>query len=434
MHSSIHHVIAYGQSLSTGWEGWPALSTMPRHHSLMLGHSVRPQSEGTPNWQPVGDGELHPLTATVQDINTGEVLTPEQIAALQPGALALGETVLEAAVNTWCGRMPAANAHLVLASACGSGGCTLEQLSKGADPELFNRLRECAIASKRAAAAVGRDYSVAALLFLQGESNNWALNGGTADRVAYKALLHQFFRDFTADIAEGIAAQQNRPIMLTYQTGGAYASATQSVPQAQLELALEMPDWFLVAPVYPLMDKPTGHLDANSYRWLGAQFGKVMHRVLTLGEDWKPLHPLRAIVDRSSVLIEFHVPVPPLAWGRPYCGLSALDVADRGFTVLDEAGPVSITAVELAGPSGVRITLERPPGADAVLRYADQRHLGRGCLHDSDPDVALNCFECDSTKGQGSDTIFAALAGRPYPLMNWCVAFSIELSSVIRNS
>ena len=24
---AINHVIAYGQSLSSGWEGWPALST-----------------------------------------------------------------------------------------------------------------------------------------------------------------------------------------------------------------------------------------------------------------------------------------------------------------------------------------------------------------------------------------------------------------------
>jgi hypothetical protein len=108
-----------------------------------------------------------------------------------------------------------------------------------------------------------------------------------------------------ADIAVGVAGQQNQPIMFTYQTGGAYASDTQSMPQAQPELALEMPNWFLVAPVYPLIDKPTGHLDANSYRWLDAQFGKVMHRVLTVGEDWKPSHPLRAIVEGISVLWHF---------------------------------------------------------------------------------------------------------------------------------
>ena len=235
---AINHVIAYGQSLSTGWEGWPALSITPRHDSLMLGHSVRGISESAPDWVPVGDFGLHPLTATAQDIDSGAVLTQEQIAALLPTNPALGETVLEAAVNAWRGGMLAGDERRVLASACGTGGRTLEQLSKGADPELFNRLRDCAKAAKQAAAAIGADYAVTALLFLQGESNNWAIGGGTADRDAYKMLAIQFYRDFVHDIAVGIAGQRVPPVMFTYQTGGAYASDTQSVPQAQLELAL----------------------------------------------------------------------------------------------------------------------------------------------------------------------------------------------------
>jgi hypothetical protein len=424
----IAHVIAYGQSLATGWEGWPALSTVPRHDCLMLGHSVRAVSDWSAHWQPVGDCGLHPLKATVQSVASGAVLTAEQIAALPPTNPALGETVLEAAVNTWRGRMKPEDTRRLLASACGTGGRTLEQLSKGAEPELFNRLRDCARTAKQAAAAIGADYSVAALLFLQGESNNWALNGGTADRAAYKALLGQFYRDFVADIAVGIAGQQGLPVMFTYQTGGAYASDTQSVPQAQLELALEMPEWFLVAPVYPLLDKPSGHLDANAYRWLGSQFGKVMHRVLTLGEDFKPLHPLRAAMHGGTVLVEFHVPVPPLAWGRPYAGHTALDIPERGFTVLDACGPVPITAVELDGPTSVRITLERPPDASAELLYADRRHFGRGSLHDSDREIAEDCYEFDAASGHYPSADIAELVGRPYPLMNWCVGFATQIT------
>ncbi len=51
---------------------------------------------------------------------------------------------------------------------------------------------------------------------------------------------------------------------------------------AQWEASVEIPGLFLAAPCYPVTDKG-GHLDANGYRWLGAQFGKAMHAVLDLG-------------------------------------------------------------------------------------------------------------------------------------------------------
>jgi hypothetical protein len=152
----INHVIAYGQSLASGWEGWPALSTTPRHDCLMLGRSVRPRDENRPTWLPVGEAAFHPLAATVQERESGALLSPAQAAGLPPRATALGETVLEAAVNHWRGRMlaedPGAAAHPLLASTCGVGGRTLAALSKGARPEMFLRLRDCAALARQTAA------------------------------------------------------------------------------------------------------------------------------------------------------------------------------------------------------------------------------------------------------------------------------------------
>ncbi len=88
----LNHVIAYGQSLSTGWEGWPALSLTPRGDLLMLGRSVRPASESAPGFEPVGGPSLHPLAATVQDNPGGTLLNAEQVAGLPEGSVALGET------------------------------------------------------------------------------------------------------------------------------------------------------------------------------------------------------------------------------------------------------------------------------------------------------------------------------------------------------
>jgi hypothetical protein len=206
--AGLNHVIAYGQSLSTGWQGWPALSLRARGDSLMLGRSVRPAGESAPAFVPVGDRALHPLVATVQDHEAGVLLSEEQVAGLPEDSPALGETVLEAAVDAYragllAERGAAAAPALVLASACGVGGRTLEALSRGAGPELFNRLRDCVTLGRQAAARRGATYQVLALLLLQGEHNSWALDGGTADRAHYRTMMVRLYHDMVAELAQG---------------------------------------------------------------------------------------------------------------------------------------------------------------------------------------------------------------------------------------
>lgn len=427
----LNHVLTYGQSLATGWEGWPALSTTQPYDSLMLGASVRPAEEQAPHWRPVpgppGAALLQPLVATVQAVPGGALLAPEQVARLPRGDVAMGETVLEGAVNFWRARMHRNPDRRLLASACGVGGRALEQLGRGARPELFNRLRECVAAGRRAAGESGRSYGVVALLFLQGEQNAAGINGALSGQAEYAALLRRFHLDLVQDVVQGAAGQALPPAMFTYQTGGAYASDTLSVAQAQLEFALAQPGVFMVGPVYPVTDKGA-HLDANGYRWLGAQFGKVMHRVFDLGEAWRPLHLVRATLSERSVLAEFHVPAPPLRFGRVLAGRRWSDFADRGFTVSDAEGKVPVEAVRLAGPDRIAITLARRPGPGAELRYADRTgHLGRGSVHDSDPTEADDCYVYDPATGHDPAADIPELVGRRYGLANWCVAGRVRI-------
>ncbi len=428
----INHVIAYGQSLSSGYEGTPVLSRTPRLDCLMLGESVRPVSDHAPRWEPVGEAELQPLIATAQRIGDGALLSPAAVAALPPDSVLLGETVLEAALHHWRAAMPSGDGqHLLAASSCGVGGRSLERLSRGAKPELFNRLRDCTHAMRAAAERQGRGYGVVALLLLllQGEHNNWGLDGATADRGAYKALFTRLCGDMIAELAHGIAGQDMPPAVFTYQTGSAYAADHMAVPMAQWEASVEIPGLFLAAPCYPVTDKG-GHLDANGYRWLGAQFGKAMHAVLDLGRDWRPLAPRSARVSGDVVRVRFDVPVPPLAFGRPYRGHRAGDVADQGFTVIDAAGTVPIVDVALDGADGVAITLTRPSVGDCLLRYADaSHHGGLGGLHDSDATSCRDSYSYSYTPDAGHHPTanIVELVDRPYPLMNWCVAFSIPV-------
>ncbi len=407
-------MLSYGQSLSNGWEGWPALSLTPTPGAIMMGDSVRPASENAPLWESVGAPRFRPLAATVQHHITGALLSDDAVAALPDGDCALGETVLEGALAQWLfmrGRDPE---FYALASACGVGGRSIEALSKGAQTELFHRLRSCVRTARGVAASWSMEYGIAALLFLQGESNS--LGDGAGDRIAYKALLERFHDDFVADVARGAAAMTEPPAMFLYQTGGVYASADNAIAQAQLEVALERPGCFMAAPSYPASDKG-GHLDANGYRWLGRQFGKVLHAVLDRGEDWRPLHPGGVARVADSLRLTFHVPVPPLQWGRPFAGQVRQDVADRGFSIFDENGIVPIGGVDLDGPDGVRITLGRDLIGHASVRYAAADRGGIGCLHDS-----------DSTESVARGATGATADEEAHPLKNWSVGFSISVA------
>lgn len=400
--------------MSSGWEGWPALSRDPVVGSLMLGKSVRPQSESEPVWDPTGDPKFRPLTATVQDLNRGEILSPESVAGLRPGDPALGETVLEGAVAQWRKMSAAPSDQYLLCSSCGVGGRSLEELSKGFQPELFNRLRSCVRIARDVAFSWDMDYGVLALLFLQGENNSLA-NRGTSDRTSYLALLKRFYEDFVADIAMSTSRQQVAPAMFLYQTGGNYAAADNAIAQAQLEFALANNNCFLAAPSYPVCDKG-GHLEPDGYRWLGAQFGKVMHRVFDLGEKWLPLHPRRASRAGRTIVISFHVPVQPLGWGRPFSGKTKVDVPDNGFSVEDMVGSVPFESVVLGGADTVMITVARDISGDATVKYAASATWGMGGLHDSDDEVAVHAFAAVSE-----------MVGQPYPLHNWSVAFTLPI-------
>ena len=411
--AGINHVLAYGQSLSSGWDGWPALTTTPEPGVLMLGGCVRPMDEAVPGWRPVGDAVLRPLVARLQRPGIGHLLDE---AGPQGGAM--GETVLETALREFRRRAGLDAAQRLLGSSCGVGAQTIAALSHGAAPNLFGRMEACATLARQVA---DEQYRVAALLFLQGEHDSRGFADGEAGREAYLARLLRLHDDFQARVVAGIARQDAPAAMFIHQTGGDYASDTLGVAQAQLDAALTVPTVFLAAPVYPVPSRG-GHLDANGYRWIGAQFGKVMHRVLAQGRDWRPLHPLRALACGRLVHVDFHVPAPPLAFGLPFHGATQAAVPEQGFAVTDDAGPVPIAEVVLDGARSLRIVLERPAGKGARLRYAAAgRHAGRGGLHDSDPDEAGAMF-VDLPGAPPS-----ALAGRPYGLANWCVAFTMPL-------
>ncbi|HDW3814560.1 TPA: hypothetical protein RMS01_005669, partial [Klebsiella pneumoniae] len=105
-----------------------------------------------------------------------------------------------------------------------------------------------------------------------------------------------------------------------YQTGAGYTVDTQdlAIGMAQIDMADTVPGCWMATPVYPVTDK-NGHLDPNGYRWAGMQFGKVLHRILDRGMDWKPLKPIKAVrYSDKEIIVSFLTPSPPLQFKESY--------------------------------------------------------------------------------------------------------------------
>jgi len=433
------HFPVYGQSLSNGTEGWPALSKTQPYNNVMVGGSVRQASIGSAAFSPVGgNSAFQPLVANVMSTSMA-VLTDAEVAALPPGNGAFGETVAEGLVNSLkklhnLRKGVIDDSIAFVASSSGVGGRTIAQLTKGASPNIWNVLVGHSQAAKANAVSAGKSYGIGAFLWLQGENDY-----PSTSKASYKAALSQLWSDFKVDVAGGVAGQQLPPVMLMYQTGASFTSdgngldTALSIGQAQLEYSEENSDVYMVGPVYPYTDKHTspaanGHLDPNGYRWWANLAAKVAYRVLELRQGWKPLSPRKVAAAGRTISIDFHVPEPPLVFDTPYLAYTPTDFADKGFTVRDSVGVVAISAVRIVFDTIVELTLVRELVGAAYVRYADKTyHDGNGCLRDSDSFVAPDRYVYQAGTGQYPEANIAALVGKPYPMHNWCVAFNLKI-------
>ncbi|NOO49913.1 MULTISPECIES: hypothetical protein [Klebsiella] len=425
-------IIWYGQSLSSNQEGYPALSKTPYSNlgNLMLGNSPRPNTRTGAGFTPVGSAILNPLKAVVQSGDGSYVMSDAAVAALPAGSGNEGEGAV-AAVNmlrTLFLRQAALltdPSRLLVLASCGVNGRTVEALSRGAVPELYNRIREAVSKIKAIADGESKTFGIGAFCFLQGEWNYNPGYGGDYTREGYKAKVRQLYSDVIADFCSG----QRPPAMFTYQTGGTYTIDTYelAIGMAQLDMATEGGNIYGVCPSYPFPNKDSGHLTSNGYRWMDMFFGKVMFRTLVLGEGWEPLHCTGVEVQDDYALLNYAVPYPPLQWGTPYDGRTAKTYADKGYRATDANGALDVTAAEIVADTVVKLTFSRRVSGKIKIWYADKTsHNGNGCLKDSDPFLATENYVYTAGSGQYADENIPELVDKPYPLENWAWAQIIE--------
>ncbi len=189
---------SYGQSLSNGTQGFPALSVTQPLDNIMWGQSVGPAANGATSvdFVPEGDALFHPLIATVEATGGG-LASPATVATYDfsvTGNSNPGETIVEGALNTfrklWLQNygLTADQNRLFVGNACGIGGQTIEALSPGASPELFNRIRDL-ISGVMAVVPSGKTFGVAGVLFDQGQQNYGETGAGATYAFYYAALV-----------------------------------------------------------------------------------------------------------------------------------------------------------------------------------------------------------------------------------------------------
>ena len=433
--ATITQMLWYGQSLSVGAEAWPKLTgSIDTGLGLrMIGQSTRPDARTSAGFTPLGNSDLNDLAAVVQSSDLSTILDDPTVAALDPGTVVYGEgpdiaaaLTLRALQLAHLGREEETD-RLLLITSCGVGGQSIEDLSPGADPDLYQRVPDAVTLGKAKADGLSGSFAIGAISHMQGES-------GSADKATHKAGTVAVMQAIFDDCADAIAGQAKRPAVFTYQTqGNNMSKETQALytPLGQIELIDEQPDWYVVGPSYPYSDKGT-HFDPNGSRWMGCQFGKVHHRVLVLGQDWRPLMPTRLTHEAGSrdILIDFHVPEPPLVFDTPLIGTDFLDLATKGFRVLEDASEVEIAAVEIVADTVLRLRLDAVPTGALEVHYATKTAAGAdpaidgfGCLRDSDPTLAPLNYVYASGTGQYAAADIASLKDKPYPLHNWGVSF-----------
>ncbi|HEY5314447.1 MAG TPA: hypothetical protein VIK18_18080, partial [Pirellulales bacterium] len=292
-----------------------------------------------------------------------------------------------------------------LVSYAGQGGRMIEELSiadesrdlrtpknKFGEGGYYKTSLDDARRAKQRARAVGKDFAIAALVWMQGEANG-GLKGGIvpsrwqpesphpAGQQWYRDRLIAYRKKWSDDL-RAITGQSGEIPMFTYQTLGAAG-------EAQLMAADRDPHIYLVGPHYMVPSAVNGyragrhgapiHLAADGERWYGEQVGKVVHRVLAEGEDWQPLRPCKAWIDRArtSVLVEFTVPRPPLVIDESFFPREQTEAEGGfaslcGFQLRSAAGTrQALTAVEVESSTRVRIRLASalPTGAQCTLSY-----------------------------------------------------------------
>lgn len=280
----------------------------------------------------------------------------------------------------------------------GENGQCLSFLIKGATPSGLNgRAFEATLietqAITRLAQAAGTTYGVGAIIVTHGECD--------AGNANYAAQLHQLWADYNTDLS-AITGQTQPPLMIVSQQNAVSDRSASTL--AQWQIGVQFPnDVVCSGPKYQYAYSSDAiHMLVDGYEQLGEKYAQVYYERVILGSDWQPLQPTTVSRDGRVITVNFHVPVPPLAWEETFQAPHQTSLtewsAGKGFEIRAGGASVAIASVAIAGDA-VQITSAADlPATGVTVGYAltaDPTPMATpfagtlrwGQLRDSDPFV-----------------------------------------------
>lgn len=307
--------------------------------------------------------------------------------------------------------------RLALISTCVSG-MPLANLSKGQDQDVYQRNVQSAQVAVAESKALGMTCGIFLWDFLQGGSDT------ATDYDTYYALLKAYHEDLIADVLP-VYGQTEIPFFMLTPISGENMPSTghMDVCRAQVDYVLATPGCFIPTVGYPAIDYGA-HFTSNGQRYVGAMKAKVAHRVINQGLAWKPLIMERASLRGRSILIDCHVPFPPIRSLPVYVGMQRKTYDTLGFRVVDEAGnALPMASVAIVGETQIRIILNVPPSEPVWVNYGSADFEGNGNIFDSDPATTADVYEWVIGAAYSERN---ADVGKPFALPNPMINYAIK--------
>lgn len=407
----------YGQSLTLGVGSLPLISTTPKYNSLMFNAGLRP---------------FYPLPSGDEDLSLDPALLTSLIPLQDYALTSYGESPINGALETFRYRLSVDHGvdpdddFYRLIGCSPASPCSLILLKKiGIDSVSINFRYQALIDTIQAAAdlaaADGKTLSVPFLSYTQGETD-YVDNTSAATWTGWLTGLRD---DVSAEI-ETITGESDFTIGV-YQTPSHNAYSRQpTIALAQLDLALNDPNFVMTTPLYHFDFSDNVHLVGRSSKWMGCYIGLAAERVTQrkAGDPkWLPLHAISAVTQGNISIVQFHVPAPPLVADTT----QVADPGNWGFNriVTPTDDEIAITSVELFGATAVKIIAAEPIPSGSVLQYAhDATDTGS-------PYFALRAGRLYGPRGNIRDsqgnTIIGDPGGLDLPLHNWLPISEINL-------
>lgn len=390
--ADINHLLSYGQSLSIGAGGQPAISLTQYASNLTFDGGPRAAS-----------GSYLPLKPLTEDDRTA----PD-------GGANRGETLCAGAANYASHLMLKENGikptdHVILSTAGGRGGYRISQLNKGTTWYKNNMLAHITNAVNYCNTN-NLTYSMPMISWAQGEFDQ---NKTDITREQGAELLEQLQVDVQTDI-KARSGMQTRIPFVTYQTSW-YVKKANHISLAQLDVVKRNEDFYFSTPMYHLPHASDNlHLNNVGNKLFGCYVGRVYKQLVIDQIHPEFLCPLSAEMQGTKIIVRFHVPKAPMV-------LDAVNLAattDHGFKVVDDAGATVAHSTIAVSSDGTKIEIElgAVPTNPIKVRYALD-YLGAG----------LNIGDGASGNLRDSTDDQVSFDGNTYNLWHVCPHFELDV-------